>query len=191
MKNKQKRCSLLTFSLILFLTINGYSQDLLNPPDSYGKNWFENQTQKNIFLTGLFSKMKSAASVSGTLKSVNADAMISLIKADVDLTDNNGNEKYNSLIVIKGNDVSTDMYSSTDNNNTARYPLMINLYVGPNFTGSSYTVSQNIPGGDFGTILVDDDYTYDLTGNGSDKGGWLTLNDGLQMTLTNLLISGN
>lgn len=191
MKCKIKKHSLLSFFLVVFFTSCGYSQDLLNPPDSYGKVWFETQVQKNIFLTALFSKMKSAVDVSGTNKSVLNDAMMSFIKADVDLTDNNGNEKYNSLIVIRGNNVSTDVYSSTDNNNTARYPLMINLYIGRNFTRSSYTVSQNIPGGDFGTTLVDDDFTYDLTGFRSDKGAWLTLNDGLQMTLTNLLISGN
>ena len=192
MKNRQIMLALCTYVLLLFSTNKSYAQDLLNPIDSYGNSWFQTQAQKNIFLTAVFTQMKSACVSSNSIKTFLDDTLISLIKKDVDLVDNNGNETLQNVIVVKSSNstASNATYSTNDNNSTNRYPLMLYLFIGNNFNAASLTVNQNVPAASWGAELTDNNYTVDLVAINAGRANWLYINTGLQITLEQVNISG-
>lgn len=190
MKNKMKGIFKFLFLISLLYNLSGYSQDLLNPIDSDGDPWFETIELKASFFRQLVTNASLTAAATGTPVSLLNDAFIVLIKKDVDFIDNNSNETYSNLVVGKCNNNNAAAYNTQNTVASNRSPVLISYFLGSNMTTAKMGISRFIPAGSWGTSLVLDTDNLDLKALNSSTGGWINIQDGLQIALGNLSING-
>lgn len=162
--------------LVLMINSNTYGQNCIkgnafNPVDSDGNCWFENYADRKEFFNTLITKVKEQSN--GTLISLHDDIFMASIRMDDDLMYDN--KEYQTIAIIKENNLPENTIKiKIEEDYPARFFYRVHFWVGENVSSAEFNLNREVPGGYFGSELVDIPYIITLTNEeGVLKSKWL------------------